>query len=66
MIPDKITSIINSCNTHAQLETCEQWVEYIYTHIEDLRLEAMTKIKQRKIQVEMIQIKPLIASICQE
>jgi hypothetical protein len=53
MIPDKIISIINSCNTHAQLDTCTQWVDYIYMNMDIPHVEAYHLIKQRKAQIEI-------------
>jgi hypothetical protein len=52
MIPEKIISIINSCNTHAQLDTCTQWVDYIYP-FDEQRKKAYKLIKQRKAQIEI-------------
>jgi hypothetical protein len=53
MIPEKIKSIINSCNTHAQLDTCTQWVDYMYSNYESKWVEAYKHIKKRKAQIEI-------------
>lgn len=55
MVPQKVKSIINSCKTHAQLETCGQWVDHIFSN-ED-KTEAMAIIQQRTNQIEIIQFK---------
>ena len=53
MIPEKIKSIINSCNTHAQLDTCTQWVDYLYSNMEQQRTAAYNCIRLRKAQIEI-------------
>jgi hypothetical protein len=52
MIPEKIKSIINSCNTHQQLDTCIKWIDYIFPFIEQ-RSEAYDLVRLRKDEVEL-------------
>ena len=52
MIPEKIKSIINSCNMHAQLDTCIKWIDYIYP-FDEQRKKAYKLIKKRKAQIEI-------------
>lgn len=53
MIPDKIISIINSCNTHLQLATCIKWIDYIYQNMDEQRAEAYDLVRLRKDEVEL-------------
>jgi hypothetical protein len=52
MIPDKIKSIINSCNTHQQLATCIKWIDYIYP-FDEQRAEAYDVVRLRKDELEL-------------
>ena len=53
MIPEKIRSIINSCTTEAQLDTCTLWIDYIYPDVgyDSSRKTALHAIKAKRKQL---------------
>jgi hypothetical protein len=52
MIPEKIKSVINSCETHETLDTCIKWIDYIFPFIEQ-RSEAYDLVRLRKDELEL-------------
>ena len=52
MIPDKIKSVINSCETHETLDTCIKWIDSIYP-VEEQRKKAYKLIKKVIAQIEI-------------
>ena len=59
MLPEKIKSIIFSCTTIPQLETCEAWCEYLYSNYLVNMAECRDYIKQRKDQLAICGIKSM-------
>lgn len=55
MINQKVISIIHSCKTHLQLDTCNQWVEHIYTSEDQTTAKAI--IQQKRNEIDRVQSK---------
>lgn len=45
----KVIAIINSCRTHAQLDTCGQWIEYIYDAEGQIMANSIIQSKRNEI-----------------
>ena len=66
MLPEKIKSIIFSCTTIPQLETCEEWIDYLYQHNAEMYKVAIHFIKQRKDQLAICGIKSMTPQLIDE
>lgn len=49
MIHEKIKTIIASCYTHAQLDTCSQWVDYILDNENKTEADALIQQQRNKV-----------------
>lgn len=63
MLPEKIKSIIFSCTTIPQLETCQAWCEILYP-LNNTKWNEY--IKQRKDQLAICGIKSLTPQLIDE
>lgn len=55
MITEKVKSIINSCKTHLQLDTCSQWVEHVFDH--ENQKVAQAVIQQKRNEIDRVNSK---------
>lgn len=53
MIPEKVKSIIGSCATIPQLDTCQHWAEYLYGHNDESYRACMDAIEIRTKQLAL-------------
>jgi hypothetical protein len=51
MLPEKVISIINSCKTHAQLDTCVNWSEYLFDYENQKCAKAVIQRKRSEIDL---------------
>ena len=66
MLPEKIKSIIFSCTTIPQLETCMEWIDYIYGYNVEAFTESSALVKQRKEQLAICGIKSMTPQLIDE
>lgn len=66
MLPEKIKSIIFSCTTIPQLETCEAWADYLYQYNSEIYIDAVFAIQQRKDQLAICGIKSMTQQMIDE
>ena len=66
MLPEKIKSIIFSCTTIPQLETCESWADYLYQYNSETYIDAVFAIQQRKDQLAICGIKSMTQQMIDE
>lgn len=66
MLPQKIKSIIFSCATIPQLDTCAKWVEYLYQYNDLVHLEAIEVISHRAEQLAICGIKSMTPQLIDE
>jgi hypothetical protein len=63
---EKIKSIIHSCNTIPQLETCVKFVEYIYINDQEAYIEALNEIQIRTEHLAICGIKSMTPELINE
>jgi hypothetical protein len=63
---EKIKSIIHSCNTIPQLETCMKFVEYIYINDQQAYIEALNEIQIRTEHLAICGIKSMTPELINE
>jgi hypothetical protein len=63
---EKIKSIIHSCNTIPQLETCVKFVEYIYINDQQAYIEALNEIQIRTEHLAICGIKSMTPELINE
>jgi hypothetical protein len=63
---EKIKSIIHSCNTIPQLETCVKFVEYIYINDQQAYIEALNEIQIRSEHLAICGIKSMTPELINE
>ena len=66
MLPEKIKSIIFSCTTIPQLETCMEWIDYLYGYNVEAFTESSALVKQRKEQLAICGIKSMTQQMIDE
>ena len=63
---EKIKSIIHSCNTIPQLETCVKFLDYIYINDQQAYIEALKEIQIRKEHLAICGIKSMTPELINE
>jgi hypothetical protein len=63
---EKIKSIIHSCNTIPQLETCVKFLDYIYINDQQAYIEALKEIQIRTEHLAICGIKSMTPELINE
>jgi hypothetical protein len=63
---EKIKSIIHSCNTIPQLETCVKFLDYIYINDQQAYIEALNEIQIRSEHLAICGIKSMTPELINE
>jgi hypothetical protein len=63
---EKIKSIIHSCNTIPQLETCVKFLDYIYINDQQAYIEALNEIQIRTEHLAICGIKSMTPELINE
>jgi hypothetical protein len=55
-IHPRVASIIDSCKTHLQLETCAQWAEHIYTGKALDEVMQLIDLRRKRLDITYIKV----------